>query len=86
MTTERNRIINGPSKWDFVLSATDGDNAHRRVVNFELDAGYGRKLPVNNVLIDGLAREDGSGENWLFVGQYFYQTVAAFSKISFWNF
>ncbi|TSC67161.1 MAG: hypothetical protein CEO19_331 [Parcubacteria group bacterium Gr01-1014_73] len=77
MATEKNYITDGPSKWDFVLSAADGDNAHRRIVNFELDVDHGRKLLVNNILIDGLEREDGSGENWLFVGQYFYRTVAA---------
>lgn len=79
MATEKHVISDGPSKWDFFLSATDGDDVrvNRRVVSFTLDCGYNRVMDAKNILIDGFEREDGSGENWLFVGQYLYPFTSA---------
>jgi len=67
-STDRSTIINGPSKWDFVLSLTDGEYQRQRLVVFELEAGYGRPPLSVNVAINGIERENESDESWLFSG------------------
>ena len=57
------KIFDGPSKWDLSISLFDGASSERRPVKFKI-AGH-----QYQVLIDGVEREDGSGENWNFHGR-----------------
>jgi len=62
------RIVDGPSRWDLMLSLLDGDYLHRREVYFRLGKeGSALKLRLA-VVINLLEREDGTGEKWLFQG------------------
>lgn len=63
------KIIDGPSKWNLMLSLFDGDSLHRRPVFFFTDAPAPNGLaPRVEVYINIIEREDGSGENWNFDG------------------
>lgn len=59
------RIVNGPSKFDLMLSLFDGNQTPRRTVSFQLE-GVEMHIPVAIVMIE---QEDGSGESWNFKGQ-----------------
>jgi len=74
------RIVNGPSKFDLMVSLFDGDCNHRREVKFHTERP--EKSPhrsglmdypimVNTypaIVINGIERESGGGENWNFQG------------------
>lgn len=78
-----NKILDGPSKWNLMLSLLHGDNNSRERVTFMLE-GLAARLgdltarPVKkgdrmektkvSIQIDSLQREDGSGETWNFAG------------------
>ena len=63
------RIINGPAKFDLVISIFHGDSRRRNTVSFHLDeAGPGITL---RVFIDGINREDDSGDKWILRGRIF---------------
>lgn len=73
-------IVNGPSKYDFMLALFDSDSRHRRQIMFELDrAGIAEVITLlahlarcphhtPPVFINGVSRESGDGENWNFSG------------------
>lgn len=68
-------IVNGPSKFDLSVALFHGENNRNQVlVTFML------KEPINGVkqvqaYINGISREDGSGENWIFTG-YMPEAIA----------
>jgi hypothetical protein len=57
-------IVNGPSKFDLMLSLFDGNKTPRRTVDFHLE---GVKTRIQ-VAITEIQQEDGSGESWNFEG------------------
>lgn len=74
-------ITDGPSKWDLMLALFDGDAQHRRWHVFTVsDPQASPREKTSNlgmpILVNGLAREDGSGENWLFNGEWDDGTIA----------
>jgi len=65
---ERRELIDGPSKWDLMLSLFD--DTLRRVtfvcnIGDDSSGNYSASL---GVLISAVEREDGSGESWNFKG------------------
>lgn len=68
MTNKSKKIVNGPSKFDLMISLFSGSNASttRRTVTFVLEAS-GDESSVT-ALIESVEREDGSGESWNFEG------------------
>jgi len=66
------QIINGPSKWNFILSLSDGGFASRRKVTFSIKAP--QSTPDNasllniDCVLNGLKRTDEDDENWSFIG------------------
>lgn len=56
-------IIDGPSKFDLMVSLFDGTTESQKVLVFRLD-----NQRILNIRITSLQREDGSGENWIFQG------------------
>jgi len=67
---QRFLIVNGPSKWDLMLALLDGDCTSRRRVVFSLQSEKNKSMPVpdQEFIINGIDREDGSGEGWLIRG------------------
>lgn len=66
---EQFQISNAPSKFDLMVSLMDnatGGMLHRRLVDFTVQDGT--STLTLKVFINGLEREDGSGENWNFKG------------------
>jgi len=67
-------ITNGPSKWDLMLALFDGDVRHRRTVTFSLEDPAPQcdhpGIPDLDFVINGIQREDVSGELWLLEGYY----------------
>lgn len=65
----RLNIVNGPSKFEVILSLFDGNAQNRRPVNLvlmtEKTGIFGRDF-----FFDSVEREDGSGECWNFSGLY----------------
>ncbi|MDO8559421.1 MAG: hypothetical protein Q7S23_00075 [bacterium] len=61
--SQQHAIVDGPSKWDLMLSLFDGDCDHRRPVAFKVRRANGFEYSVA-VTINEVGREDGSGENW----------------------
>ena len=59
-------IVNGPSKWDIILSLFDGDSTHRKSIEFGLALTKERI----SLIINGLERESGNGESWNFTGHW----------------
>ncbi len=57
------QIVNGPSLLDLVLSLLEGDMKIRKQVIFTLAGGV-----TFNLFVNGLVREDGSGESWIING------------------
>lgn len=57
-------IISGPSKDELVAALFEGGADHRRSVFFAVN----RVPEYARVVINGIRREDGSGESWLFSG------------------
>ena len=69
------QIVNGPSKRDLELALFDGDSQHRRHVVFSFEEHYGESgksiaLTVRAFILNGVSREDGSGESWLINGYF----------------
>ena len=71
------QIMNGPSKWDLMLSLFHGNANRRESVSFVIGhQSSGLYVPIGEciekgrvtVQIDSLQREDGSGETWNFTG------------------
>jgi hypothetical protein len=60
-------IVNGPSKFDLMVSLFDNNAKPRRTVRFFLD--HGHELDVAITMIQ---QEDGSGESWNFTGTATY--------------
>ncbi len=59
-------ILNGPSKWDLMLSLFDSREVNLRVVSFTVESGD-KKFQLD-VTVSEVVREDGSGESWLLQG------------------
>ncbi len=57
-------IVDGPSKWDLMVSLFHGDLGRRHHVRF-----HTLQSTFCDVVIDELQREDGSGERWNFKGR-----------------
>jgi hypothetical protein len=78
-------ITSGPSKFDLMVSLFDANYTNRRTVTFMVVTPHGQSelLKTNQeieVQIDGIEREDGSGENWNFHG---YHLTKADEKVTF---
>lgn len=58
-------IVAGPSKFDLMASLFMGDFRDRKPVVFHVMQN-GRSVPPFVVHINGVDREDGSGESWCF--------------------
>ena len=67
MATQRFEICNGPAKWDLMLSLFDGTSTNPRLARFQVHELFGAKTFIP-ILINGVSREDGSGEKWIFTG------------------
>jgi hypothetical protein len=67
MATQHLKISKGPSKFELMLGLFDGDCANPRFVYFTLLGGCPDPWPI---LLSGVSRKDGSGDNWLFAGYY----------------
>lgn len=66
MATQRFEVLGGPSKFDLMLCLFDNNIPDRqRTAGFLLD-GLGKF--VNDFIINGVEREDGSGEKWMLTG------------------
>jgi hypothetical protein len=62
-------ILDGPSKFDLMLSLFDGNSTKPRYARFFiLEPGARESSNSIPVLISGIIREDGSGEKWIFTG------------------
>lgn len=74
---KRYEIQSGPSAMDLMFSLFMGSSAekNRQAIRFQIGTGSelsGVKLAMN-VRIDGMTREDGSGNCWIFTG---YQVLS----------
>lgn len=58
------RVLNGPSKFDLMLSLFDGNQHPRRTVSFQIE-GFKKEVTV---AITSVQQEDGSGESWNWEG------------------
>lgn len=58
-------IRNGPSKYELSIAFFDVIGGHRRPVTFEFMADGFKQA---DIVIDKIAWEDGSGQNWIFEG------------------
>ncbi len=67
-------IVNGPSKFDFMVSLFEGNHRPRRTVNFRL-AGFTEEVPV---AITAVQQEDGSGESWNWEGNLHLSTAKSY--------
>ncbi|MBI3573158.1 MAG: hypothetical protein HY092_03090 [Candidatus Kerfeldbacteria bacterium] len=63
MAWTESAIINGPSKWDLMLSLFDSKTGHEHEVQFQLEVGV-----TMHVFLSSVEREDGSAESWNFQG------------------
>ena len=62
-------IVAAPGKWDLMLSVFDGDEGHRRPIELRAQcAASGSFVMSFLLLLNGVQREDGSGECWNLVG------------------
>lgn len=59
-------IINGPSKWDLMLAIFDSTSSNPRVLTFEITDD---SIDEVEVRINGVRREDSSGESWSMSGR-----------------
>lgn len=59
------RIVNGPSKFELVISLFEGNPTPRHTATFEIEAVGGVQFKV---AIYCISQEDGSGESWNFEG------------------
>ena len=67
MATQRLNIVNGPSKFDLMLALFDGAYVNQRKIWFTvLDNSLSRT--TLSITLNSVAKEDGSGESWLFDG------------------
>ena len=64
MSTQTFKIVRGPSKFDLMIALFHVCGNGRHPLAFKVN---GRKLEVL-VTINGVSREDGSGESWCFQG------------------
>ncbi|OGZ72211.1 MAG: hypothetical protein A2998_03375 [Candidatus Staskawiczbacteria bacterium RIFCSPLOWO2_01_FULL_37_25b] len=67
MATQHLTIVDGPSKFELMLGLFDVNSTNPRLVHFILAGGWPDPWPV---LLSGVSKEDGSGENWLFTGYH----------------
>ena len=73
------------SKFDLMVSLFDSNSENRRTVAFQAVVPYGQSGSLNinqeiQVRMEGIEREDGSGENWNFHG---YQQTTVEGKPKF---
>ena len=80
MTSKELNIINGPNKFDLMVSLFEGNPQSRKMVVFVFDGimvneildygGYRATLPLHElpVAVTSITQEDGSGESWIFQG------------------
>lgn len=67
MATQTLQIVDGPSKFDLMLGLFDGNCANPRTVRFVILDRSLDKITMS-VLLNGISKEDGGGENWLLTG------------------
>jgi len=58
------KIVNGPSKWNFMLSLFDGDRDHRREITLDVETLEGNHSLPCVYRVESVEREDDSGESW----------------------
>ena len=66
----RFHIVRGPPREDFNSSLTEGDALHRKPVEFQVAESEhsSDQHQTLQFIVEGLEREDGGGQNWLFHG------------------
>jgi len=69
-------IVNGPSKFDLMLSLFDGNKEPRRTVQFRVRSETGRMEINHEVAVTLVQQEDGSGESWNFQGLTWGQSIS----------
>ncbi len=59
-------IVNGPNKFDLMVSLLEGNWQTQKWVEFQVRKGHDirEKISLLIVRITGMSREDGSGESW----------------------
>lgn len=66
---ERYEIQRGPSKFDMMVSLFSGAKLDRKTVSLRMRSTTKFVRDVNvDIVIEGVKREDDSGEEWLFSG------------------
>jgi hypothetical protein len=63
------RIVNGPGKFDLVISLFHGDSHNRHSVNFVVETDEKGEIYEVEVVINEATRKDGGGDNWFFKGR-----------------
>lgn len=84
MAQKEYRIQAGPSQLDLIFSLFVGSTAegNRQTVKFQLGTGSDDQIKLSmKIRIEGLTREDGSGDNWLFTG-YQELSTGSLEKVS----
>ena len=80
MAARRYGIVNGPSKWDLMLSLFDdgcGNCDHSRRATFYLD-DPSRAMKEIDILVSKVGKESKGGDSWIFEGSYVLGTVKGF--------
>jgi hypothetical protein len=73
-------IVNGPSKFDLMVSLFDGDFQRRKEITFTVPTGVALPPMVVTATISGAEREDGSGESWNFRAMVFIPNHCSWEK------
>lgn len=69
-------ITGGPSKWDLMLGLFDNHSRNPREIEFSIvdpvSPGHGEPAVIKKikVVINGVGRESGNGESWIFNGYW----------------
>lgn len=66
MTNPREKIVQGPSKFDLMIGLFDGKSKDQKLVYFHTEL-HGQNFQ-HFVRLNEVTREDGSGESWCFKG------------------
>lgn len=63
------KIVEGPSKFDLIVSLAQGDHAHRISVKFKIQEYDTNRSAVATARINVLKRSGPEGEEWIFEGR-----------------
>jgi len=69
----RHNIIDGPSKFDLMVSLFVGDSVHRHDVKFSFQEDSEASIVINDV-----KRESGNGETWFIIGYCEHKKVKGY--------